>query len=111
MEKLFAILIVLFMAVAGCGMFYGRTVQRAPLPRYALAGVRAVGASAVQPDANELQLTQPITQPVTVSVTLLPAEDHREERIRVFWRLALGVALGLVLCFLVAAVLISLGVG
>lgn len=98
MEKLFTILILIVMVIVGCGMLYGRTVQKAPLPKYAL----------VQPDASELGITQPLTQTVKVTVILAPVEDDREERAQVIWRLTFAVALGLVLCFLVAAVGISL---
>lgn len=97
MEKLFTILIILFMLVVGCGMTYGRTVQRAPLPKYAL----------VQPDASELQITGPLTQAVTVTVVLMPVEDNRDEAAQVIWRVTFALALGLILLFLATAVLIS----
>lgn len=98
--KLLGLLIVTVAFIVGCGMLYGRSVQRAPLPKYAL----------VQPDNQELQTTQPLTQPAMVTVTLLPVEDDREEAAQVIWRVTFALALGLVLVFLVVAVGISLSI-
>lgn len=94
-EKLLGLLIVTVAFVVPCGMFVGRTVQRAPLPQYAV-------------NASELQITGPITQPVTVTVVLMPVEDNREEAAQVIWRVTFALALALILLFLATAVLIRL---
>jgi hypothetical protein len=99
-NKLLVILIVAVAVITGCGMFAAHAVRVSPLPKYAL----------VQPDNAELGITQPLTQAVKVTVTLQPAEDDRDERAQVIWRFAFGLALGLVLCFLVAAIGISLSI-
>lgn len=110
MEKILTTLIILFMVIVGCGMLYGRTVQNSRLPNYVLVqpdNQELLEAPLAQPQAG---ITQPITQPVTVNVTLVPVDDDREARAQVIWRFTLAVALGLAVCFLIAATGISLSI-
>lgn len=116
--KLFGALIVLMAIIGGCGMFIGRAVQHSPLPpEYVLTQLDNSELVAAGKLAAGLQMTGAVTQPVTVklavpvSVTLFPpVEDNRDEAAQVIWRATFALALGLVGCFLVAAVGISLSI-